>query len=89
MGGTSLRVFNHFLKLLDIVNGLFDDVNLRHSLLTGSSRNMILEVLVAVVNSLHSAPLPGIPPGHGYWDWGRYGVAKHWVVDHPALQFSS
>ena len=49
---------------------------------------MILEVLVAVVNSLDSAPLPRIPPGHGYWQRRRYGVAKHWVVDHPALQFS-
>ena len=68
---------------------MLDDVNFGHSLLTSSSRNMILEVLVAVVNSLHSAPLPGVPPGHGYWDWRRYGVAKHWVVDHSALQFFS
>ena len=68
---------------------MLDDVHFGHSLLAGSSRDMILEVLVAVVNSLHSAPLPGVPPGHGHRDWRRYGVAKHWVVDHPALQFFS
>ena len=88
MEGTSLGVVHHLLKLLDIINGMFDDVNFRHSLLASSSRNMVLEVLVALINSLHSASLPGVPPGHGNRDWRRYGVAKHWVVDHPALQFS-
>ena len=67
---------------------MLDDVNFGHSLLAGSSRYMILEVLVAVVNSLHSAPLPGVPPGHGYRDWRRYGVSQHWMVDHSSVEFS-
>ena len=67
---------------------MFDDVNFRHSLLAGSSWNMVLEVLVAVIDCLDSASLPGIPPGHGYWDWRGYGVAEDWVVDHSALEFS-
>ena len=66
---------------------MFDDVNFRHSLLAGSSWNMVLEVLVAVIDCLDSASLPGIPPGHGYWDWRGYGVAEDWVVDHSALEF--
>ena len=67
---------------------MFDDVNFRHSLLAGSSWNMVLEVLVAVIDCLDSVSLPGIPPGHGYWDWRGYGVAEDWVVDHSALEFS-
>ena len=68
---------------------MFDDVHFRHSLLASSSRNMVLEVLVAVINSLDSASLPGIPPGHGYRDWRRYGVSQHWMVDHSTLQLFS
>ena len=85
MERASLRVVDHLLKFLDIINGVFDDVHFRHSLLAGSSRHMVLEVLVAVIDRLHPAPLPGVPPGHGYWDWRGYGVAEHWVVDHSAL----
>ena len=40
----------------------------------------------AVINSLDSVPLPGVPPGHGYRDRRRYGVAVHWVVDHSCLE---
>ena len=89
MEGTSLGVVHHLLKLLDILNGVLDDVHFRHSLLASSSWHMVLEVLVAVIDSLHSASLPGVPPGHGYGDWRGYGVAKHWVVDHSTLQFFS
>ena len=87
MEGTSLGVVHHLLKFLDIINGVFDDVDFRHSLLAGSSRHMVLEVLVAVIDSLHSVSLPGVPPGHGHWDWRGYGVAKHWVVDHSGVEF--
>ena len=89
MEGTSLGVVHHLLKFLDIINGVLDDVDFRHSLLAGSSRHMVLEMLVAVIDSLHSVSLPGVPPGHGHWDWRGYGVAKYWVVDHSTLQLFS
>ena len=68
---------------------MFDDVNFRHSLLAGSSWNMVLEVLVAVIDGLHSVPLPRIPPGHGHRHRGGDGVAVHGVVDHSRLELLS
>ena len=64
---------------------MLDDINFGHSLLPGSSRDVVLEVEVAVINSLDPVPLPGVPPGHSHRDGGRDGVAVHWVVDHSAL----
>ena len=64
---------------------MLDDINFGHSLLPGSSRDVVLEVEVAVINSLDSVPLPGVPPGHSHRDGGRDGVAVHWVVDHSSL----
>ena len=73
------------LQFLYIINGMLDDINFGHSLLPGSSRDVVLEVEVAVINSLDPVPLPGVPPGHSHRDGGRDGVAVHWVVDHSAL----
>ena len=64
---------------------MFDDVHLGHSLLSGGPRDVVLEVLVAVIDGLHSVPLPRIPPGHGHRHRGGDGVAVHGVVDHSRL----
>ena len=50
---------------------------------------MVLEVLVAVIDGLHSVPLPRIPPGHGHRHRGGDGVAVHGVVDHSRLELLS
>ena len=79
-----LGPLNHGAQLLDVLDGVLEDIHLAHLLRLRGGRHVQPEVLIALVDRLHPRPLPCVPPRHGRWQgWGD-GVAQGGMEDHPS-----
>ena len=79
-----LGPLNHGAQLLDVLNGVLEDVHLAHLLCLRGRGHMQPEMLVALVDSLHPRPLPCVPPRHSRWEgWGDC-VAQGRMEDHSS-----
>ena len=84
--GLAGHVVQQGLEGLDVLHRLGQDVHFGHLLDGRRTGHVSLQHLKPVIDTLHSVPLPRVPPGDLHVLRGRDGVAVYWVDGH---QFGS